>query len=276
MRFTNRSFGVEIEISDCDVTEGRLANLITLNGVQCNFESYNHNTRRHWKIVSDSSLRGRRTMEIVSPPLSGAEGAEALRTVCKVLNENNAKVNRSCGMHVHHDASDFNRSGLRNVQMFYAKFEKVIDWFMPRSRRNRGNDYCGTMVRDNDVEDTVRWIETQTNNNHGTYHGRYYKLNMSAYMRHGTIEFRQHGGTVEYRKIIAWVVFTQAIVEYARTKKVRATGQVTLAKLFNTLGWYNKAERDTITEKSVRFLSKRFNHFVEEAGATITNKTDLR
>jgi hypothetical protein len=280
MRFTNRKFGVEIEVVSADVSRMEIARLINAAGVACQAEGYNHTRRSHWKVVTDSSLNGSRGFEVVSPPLSGADGAIQLQKVCQVLNDANAKVDRSCGLHVHHDANDFDRQGMKNVLAFYAKFEKAIDWLMPKSRRGDTAFYSRTMVAFGSVERSVRTIHNAPGNAWSQFNNaaarRYHKVNLESFTRHGTIEFRQHSGTVDYKKIIAWVVFTQAVVEYARRNKVRATGQVTLSKLFITLGWYDKNGRDEITKKSVYFLSSRFNHFTGQAGVAITNKTDLR
>lgn len=44
---------------------------------------------------------------------------------------------------------------------------------------------------------------------------------MQSLLRHGTIEFRHHSGTIEATKILAWVKMTRAIVERgAETKRV--------------------------------------------------------
>lgn len=62
----------------------------------------------HWKLVTDSSLQGNNTFELVSPILVGENGLKELETVCWVLDICNAKVNDSCGFHVHMDAASFN------------------------------------------------------------------------------------------------------------------------------------------------------------------------
>jgi hypothetical protein len=47
---------------------------------------------------------------------------------------------------------------------------------------------------------------------------RYRNLNVAAYARHGTLEFRQHQGTVNATKMVAWVKFTGAIMEQAKAE----------------------------------------------------------
>ena len=65
-----------------------------------NSEAYNHHLRSCWKLVTDSSLNGNDTFELVSPILVGEDGLEELEKVCWVLDACNVKINGSCGMHV--------------------------------------------------------------------------------------------------------------------------------------------------------------------------------
>lgn len=46
-----------------------------------------------------------------------------------------------------------------------------------------------------------------------------------SYSRHKTIEFRQHQGTTDYKKILNWVMFCGKLVEWS--KKNRLTANVT-------------------------------------------------
>lgn len=44
---------------------------------------------------------------------------------------------------------------------------------------------------------------------------RYYKVNFMAISKHGTLEFRQHEGTIDPKAICAWADFVLALVRYA-------------------------------------------------------------
>jgi hypothetical protein len=55
---------------------------------------------------------------------------------------------------------------------------------------------------------------------------RYLKLNLAAYRRHGTVEFRQHAGTTNATKIWHWVVLTQAMVEKAAGGRLSLTAGI--------------------------------------------------
>lgn len=208
----NRKFGVEIEAYGAD--KHLIARLITEAGVNCMVEGYNHTTRRHWKIITDGSLNGANAFEIVSPILEGTAGMEELRKVCTVLESNRVKINKSCGMHIHFDASEMGFKQIQNLVLNYAKAEEAIDSFMPQSRRASNNTYCMSIMGS---EAKVKQATT-IGRLQDIYRSRYYKLNLQSYSRHQTVEFRQHSGTVEFQKISNWIFFLHNLVEYSRTK----------------------------------------------------------
>jgi hypothetical protein len=51
---------------------------------------------------------------------------------------------------------------------------------------------------------------------------RYRKVNAEAYLRHKTIEFRQHAGTVEYDKIAKWIGFLAALIQFSYEHEIAA------------------------------------------------------
>ena len=77
----DRGFGVEIEfLRPTNVSQQEIAETLTEGGVETIVESYNHQTRPYWKIVTDSSVWTNSSTgykgdnEIVSPILYGTEG----------------------------------------------------------------------------------------------------------------------------------------------------------------------------------------------------------
>ncbi|RIV20506.1 amidoligase enzyme [Fibrisoma montanum] len=210
----NRRFGIEIEAYN--VEKHTLASALREAGIDVAVEGYNHTTRAHWKIVTDGSLNGNNTFELVSPILEGQDGLNQLQTVCRVLKQKNAYINRSCGLHVHFDAEHIGLSHTKNLLINYSRFERVIDSFMPISRRAGNNGYCLSFASQ------LSRIESASTMNAlcGVMHTRYYKVNLQAYLRHKTIEFRQHSGTIEFEKISNWVLFLHNLVEYSRNQRV--------------------------------------------------------
>ena len=207
--FTHK-FGIEIEAYNCNME--RLARELREAGIHVAVEGYNHTTRDHWKLVTDSSLQGNNTFELVSPILVGENGLKELETVCWVLDICNAKVNDSCGFHVHMDAASFNLDTWKNLALTYKHLEHLIDAFMPRTRRN--NTYCKTLsgVSDERIKSvrTIDGLREVFNND------RYHKVNFEAYSRHRTVEFRQHSGTTNFTKMENWIRFLNGLITFAK------------------------------------------------------------
>ncbi|MBD9179354.1 MAG: amidoligase enzyme [Odoribacter splanchnicus] len=207
-----RKFGVEFEAYN--VTKEKLNNALNSAGIRCRIEGYNHNdSETSWKIVSDASLHGNNTFELVSPILKGESGIQELEKVCRILNECGAKVNKSCGTHVHMDARNMPLKTWKNIYKNYARLENVIDAFMPLSRRD--NFYCNSFRNIRNFESKIN--SATSLNEIATIFGsrRYYKINPVSYSRHNTCEFRQHSGTIEFEKIGTWVRFLNNLIDFS-------------------------------------------------------------
>lgn len=218
--FSKLTFGVEIE--SYNYTRQSLVDAGTANGLQVRSEGYNHNdSKSHYKIVSDASLEGNNTNEVVSPILKGNKGLNSLKGVCDALASVNAKVNRSCGLHVHIGAANISDEHYCRLVRNYQKLERVIDSFMPMSRRGNNGRYCRSLQGIN--FDNCHTKADIYNAMHGY---RYYKVNAVAYVRHKTIEFRQHSGTVEYEKISSWILFLARLVEYSYKHEIDSCNSI--------------------------------------------------
>ena len=211
----NRKFGIEIEAYNC--SRERLARELREAGIEVTVESYNHTTRPHWKLVTDSSINGNDTFELVSPILVGEAGLRELEKVCWVLDLCDMKVNGSCGLHVHIDAAGFSMATWRNLALSYKHLEPVIDRFMPASRRD--NYYCKGLGHVSD--EMIRSART-VDELKGRIGNRYHKVNLEAYSRHKTVEFRQHSGTTNFTKMRNWVLFLHKLVTFATRGQVPA------------------------------------------------------
>ena len=153
-----RTFGVELEFI-CD-NSNALANHINQqcgqNTVQV--EHYNHTTRPYWKLITDSSVHAttpadRRArlkgFELVSPILKGESGLSAIRAIMDAIETYTgiAKINKSCGYHLHLQADDLNLKQLKNIMKAQCKYEWVLDCFQPQSRRANNAHYTQSAVR---------------------------------------------------------------------------------------------------------------------------------
>lgn len=213
------TFGVEIE---CNVNRGAFRAAAETTGMHYEYQGYNHNDgHAYFKFVTDGSVHGSDPIECVSPVLKGTNGKAALRNALHTLNQAGASVNRSCGLHVHIGASDLTPEQYANVFANYYHLETLIDCFMANSRRRNNNQYCKS-VRDHSELQNCHSIEDVRSVLH---RDRYHKINPMSYDRHKTIEFRQHQGSTDYRKISNWVSFCGKLVKWS--KKNRLTADIT-------------------------------------------------
>ena len=263
MNYNNdRKFGVEIEYASANLDRYDMAEAIRNEGVECYTEGYNHYTRNHWKIVTDTSCGS----EIVSPPLK-YEDMWQLEKVCKVLQENGTEINRNCSVHVHQDANDLNVKHFKNIANIYTKYNEGFDEIMPESRRSDNNQYCRSMLYDNsgfvcshkevlnDIKE-CKSIYDLTD----LFQGRYYKVNFKAYLVHGTVEFRQHSATINFEKIKNWVMLTNCIVETAKTNSVKSSYNYKQNNFYNIariLGLYVQSGATELEENIRKFYVKR-------------------
>lgn len=224
---SNRRFGIEIECYG--ISQQRAKRAIIDAGISASISGYNHRTPRNWKVSTDGSIEWNDrnvhgdALEVVSPPLKGKRGLKEVLKVAKALEDAGARVNKTCGFHVHVDAAGLKKTEIYNVAHRYMLFEKDIDQFMPPSRRQ--NDYCHSMKslltekqkrkilllkteRGQTFKEALRTILTDDD--------RYHKCNIQAYVRHGTIEFRQHNGTVDGNKMVNWIKFCLNFVERSK------------------------------------------------------------
>ncbi|MBQ3170949.1 MAG: amidoligase family protein [Mailhella sp.] len=258
-----RSFGIELEIAGITQRIAKLA--LSAVGVQVQAESYNHSTRAHWKIVSDASVRG--GFEVVSPILHGEQGIIEAMKVATALDDAGASINRTCGFHVHFDASDLDVETIKTIVRRYAEFESEVDAVMPPSRRGDANNYCHSMAG----VVTPSFLRASTIRELATVQGsRYYKVNLQSFQRHGTIEFRQHSGTVNANKISNWVRFlgefidvckaesgssALPVIEHPALRGVQrrladmftAQGSVQLSEICEAFGWQPHTARAAVT-----------------------------
>lgn len=116
-----------------------------------------------------------------------------LKKLCNLLSRLDAKVNRSCGLHVHLDArhldEDYVDGTIRNN---FDRALPVLLSMVPITRRE--NDYCRPVV-----------AGVHSNQ-------RYAAVNLSSYRKHKSIEIRLHSSTTDFDKIFNWSKLVHAIM----------------------------------------------------------------
>lgn len=229
---SQRRFGVEIECfhpTNSNIKHD-LVQALSRKGISCSIYGYTHNVTSSWKITTDSSITGAHSMEIVSPPMRGEDGLIQLKTVLETASQLGCKVNKSCGLHIHHEAVGLSSVAIRNLFDFYKNNESVFDSLMPQSRRADNNIYCHTLTT------FERWKQD-----------RYFKVNYRSYIKYNTIEFRQHSGTLSYEKVYHWFRLTQAVIEEAgnyRGNRYNLTDMLSWLGLNSLSSWFSERREE--------------------------------
>lgn len=224
------TFGVEFEcLLPTGMSHAAAALRVSeLSQLTVRSELYGHSSRDYWKVVTDGSLGDyARGAEFVSPVLSGEAGMQQVAAICRALTAIGAKVSRRCGYHVHVGARGQPVGFFQRLMTAYKHHEAGIDAVMPASRSN--NHYCQTFQHPLlSVTDLNAFLQRCGSD-------RYRKINLHAYWRHGTVEFRQHSGTVDEAKAIAWLKFCLRLCAWARTNDAMPVEQ-SLAALLVVIG----------------------------------------
>ncbi len=244
MSQTPGKFGVEIEMNYGPnlFSKADVARVLTTAGINAIEEGYNHDARPYWKIVHDGSVN--RGCEVVSPILEGEAGIEELKKVAATLAASGATVDKTTGLHVHLDARTWSVRDFKRVLKSWVTNERAIDMIVAPSRRGSANQYCksvlarlgndhgyydaNTLINNPDRVELVRkaFDHIDTARTIGDLkslmsYDRYQKVNLEAHGRHGTIEFRQHQGSLNAEKIEMWVRLLSGLVETAKKTNIR-------------------------------------------------------
>ena len=182
------------------------------------------NLNYRYGINEDGSLSN--GTEITTPPLQLNDFEDGVKHACKAMDEAGFAITRSCGLHIHLDASDFkdDYEKITNLfKVFYA-IEPIIYASLPSSRR--GNTYCKPLSYDYKFTEVHKKLKPSTwdkkiykssypdKNTH--YNDiRYHGLNLHSIFYRGTVEFRYHSGTLNPDKIINWTNFLLHATDYA-------------------------------------------------------------
>jgi len=263
---SQRTFGVEAEFFGISptVAVGALRNV----GIDVEFRGYTHEVTSAWKIVTDASVTKRGTgvrsgLELVSPVLQGVEGLEKMATAIKALMDAGASVDRTCGIHVHVGMDNLTGYDLMKVIDFYIANQKSINTLVASSRHS--NQYCapytqqairtedhtwGLIRRMTDVE------QTKQQKNVFNTGSRYRVINIQSYSKYGTLEFRQHQGTLSPEKLTSWIQFILAMVEKAVTLDDARTELGNLSSLLDSLD-IKPTVKQYLTNRAERLASTR-------------------
>lgn len=164
---------------------------------------YNIHSTTKWLLKTDSSVHNTRSnmnlrgYELTSPILhwDDASKRELKKVLDVITSVFDGTVNKTCGTHIH--VGNFARiernvefeEKVQNFQKNYGRHElAVFDRLTSPSRRGCENQYCRSC-----------------NASRLDLSSRYYKMNIRNIYGFGTLENRQHQGTLDLQKIWSWV-----------------------------------------------------------------------
>lgn len=170
-----------------------------------------------WTVRGDRTVG--RGLEVVSPPMTERYGHAQIGTVCSALRRIGCTAGKKCGLHVHHDLAGEKITAVRNFVRAWAAHQDLIDALVAPHRRDGASKHC---TRLSHYELVALDGVTEMGQIGTVATDRYRTVNLHAYPLHGTVEIRQHHGTVEAHEISAWVRLGQAMLDDAgRRRKPR-------------------------------------------------------
>lgn len=239
----SQRFGIEIEMTG--ITRAAAAKVIaghfdtTATHVGGFYDAYavRDDKDRVWKVMSDSSIRvetrsgssgnSNYKVEFVSP-ICRYEDIEPLQEIIRKLRAAGAKVNDSCGIHVHVDASNHNVKTLRNIVNIMAAKEdllyKALKVEVEREHYCRKADtrFLDSMNnrRPKTMDELERiWYNGRNGRNDHYDSTRYHALNLHSVFSKGTIEFRLFNSTLHAGEIKSYIQLCLAISHQALVQK---------------------------------------------------------
>ena len=239
-------FGIEIETETVNQTRERVAEAIAgaIGGrVEHVATPYCYDPYdvvapdgRRWRVMADSSLSAPKHLqaEIVSPILQ-YEDIETLQVIVRAVRRCGAKVDASCGIHVHADGAAFSPKAIRNLVKLVNKQERLIEHALGisetrRRRWCRGIDQDFLRRIETDRPDTLEDLNRAW---YGYYNAspthydssRYRGLNLHNIWFRGTAEFRWFESTLHAGKVKAYVQFALALSAKAISARASSSRQ---------------------------------------------------
>lgn len=192
---------------------------------------------RIWKVVRDASIRcvardncradSKYSVEVVSP-ICQYQDIETVQEIVRKLRTSGAKINYSCGIHVHVDASAHTSKTLRNIVNIMASKEDLLyKTLKVEVERERYCKKADTRFLD-DINrkrpTTMEAVERLWYNGNGSryYHydqSRYHALNLHSVFSKGTIEFRLFNSTLHAGEVKTYIQLCLAISHQALIQK---------------------------------------------------------
>lgn len=239
----DQTFGIEIEMTG--ITRRAAAKLLAekfstvITHMGGGYDTYivRDQENRAWRLVSDSSIRqearGSRDasrsyeVELVSP-ICKYDDIPLLQEVVRTLRHGGAKVNDSCGIHVHIGLGRHTAQTLRNLVNIMAAKEdllyKALQVEVDRERYCQKADLRFLDELNRRKPRTMEMLEREWYNGESRRFihydsSRYHALNLHSVFSKGTIEFRIFNSTLHAGEVKAYVQLCMAISHQALVQR---------------------------------------------------------
>lgn len=247
----NQRFGVEIEMTG--LTRNAAAKVLAkhfhteatyVGGTYDTYTVSDEDSRR-WKIVSDASIQcesrngsraGRQySVEMVTPICRYAD-IETIQELIRELRKAGARVNSSCGIHIHVDATPHTAKTLRNIVNIVAAKEDLL--YKALQVNVSRENYCRkadtrfldalNKSRPGDMR-TLEGLWYQGPSRRGIHYdaSRYHALNLHSVFSKGTIEFRLFNSTLHAGEVKSYIQLCLAVSYQALVQKRASVARTT-------------------------------------------------
>lgn len=200
------------------------------NNLNKNQFSYEDLKQYGFNQLTDGSLDNN-GVEFSSIAFNGDLLLNKVNAFCKELNKRKYTINSSCGLHIHIKivkTTDY----LKKVFLFYSKFEDFFFNMLPKSRQDNHYCYKISMIY-NEINNNlfsidkmldfekklynctnykhIRQLEQEKYNNK-----RYCWVNFHSIFYRGTLEIRNHNGTIDNNKINNWLLIHLTALDFIK------------------------------------------------------------
>lgn len=190
-----------------------------------------------WKVASDSSIhletrRGQTrntayAVEFVSP-ICKYEDIGTIQEIIRKLRSAGAKVNSSCGIHIHIDATPHDVKTLRNIVNIMAAKEDLLykslkvdvhrEHYCAKADTRFLDELNAKRPTSMDTLESI-WYNGRSGRNYHYDESRYHGLNLHSVFSKGTIEFRLFNSTLHAGEIKSYIQLCMAISHQALVQK---------------------------------------------------------
>ena len=219
------NFGIEIET--VGAPKQRLINAIAdaIGGRVSTYPSFTATMPdgRVWKVVNDASLNGCDNGEVVSPILT-YDDLPMLQSVVRAIRGAGGRIDSSCGIHVHVDASRFDAPALVRLVKLVHKQERLIEMALGIQEHRLGR-YCKPIDPEFLARVDGHAVNAMSTLQRAWYGGsaqptryhetRYRGVNLNSYFVRGTVEFRLFEGSLHAGEVKTYVQFALALASKA-------------------------------------------------------------